>query len=193
MPPRPPSILKRLGYATAVIPFAQDFDGIRHAVRQVAAAVGEPARGDDLVTRFDAALADIAQAPTAGPKPEALVYQVNGLVSSSGSLIDAALTAAGLYNHATGLDKSRRLAAGGRLPLETLVATPPDLVVLAQAPRTYATVVADNLRHPALQRLMQLKPSLVLPMPLWLCGTPRVTDAIRLLRGAAATLPGRQP
>jgi iron complex transport system substrate-binding protein len=178
-------LLKRLGYATEVIPFAQDFDGIRLAVRRVAAAVGEPARGEALVARFDAALASTTLAPTTARPPEALVYQVNGLVSGSGSLIDAALAASGLGNQAS----TRRLASGGRLALESLVAAPPDLVVLAQAPRTYATVVSDNLRHPALQRLMQLKPSLVLPMPLWLCGSPRITDAIKLLRGATVTLP----
>lgn len=182
-------LLKRLGYATEVIPFAQDFEGIRLAVRRVAAAVGEPARGEALVARFDAALASTTRSAQNGKPPEALVYQVNGLVSGSGSLIDGALTAAGLSNQAS----TRRLASGGRLALEQLVAAPPDLVVLAQAPRTYATVVSDNLRHPALERLMQLKPSLVLPMPLWLCGSPRITDAIKLLRGAAATLPGGQP
>jgi iron complex transport system substrate-binding protein len=182
-------LLKRLGYATEVIPFAQDFDGIRLAVRRVAAAVGEPARGEALVARFDAALASTTRGASQGKSPEALVYQVNGLVSGSGSLIDGALTAAGLSNQAS----TRRLASGGRLALESLLAAPPDLVVLAQAPRTYATVVSDNLRHPALKRLMQLKPSLVLPMPLWLCGSPRITDAIRLLRGAAATLPSGQP
>jgi iron complex transport system substrate-binding protein len=184
-------LLKRLGYATEVIPFAQDFDGIRLALRRVAAAVGEMALGEALVTRFDAALASttgtpLKDVPIMGRRPEALVYQVNGLVSGSGSLIDAALAAAGLGNQAS----TRRLASGGRLALEALVAAPPDLVVLAQAPRTYATVVSDNLRHPALRQLMQLKSSLVLPMPLWLCGSPRITDAIRLLRGAAATLPG---
>lgn len=181
-------LLKRLGYATEVIPFAQDFEGIRVAVRRVAAAVGETARGEAVVARFDAALA-AAKAPAPGVTPEALVYQVNGLVSGAGSLIDAALLAAGLGNQAS----TRQLASGGRLALEALVAAPPDLVVLAQAPRTYATVVSDNLRHPALQKLMQLKPSLVLPMPLWLCGSPRISGAIELLRGAAAKLPGGQP
>jgi iron complex transport system substrate-binding protein len=177
-------LLKRLGYATEVIPFAQDFEGIRVAVRRVAAAVGETARGEAVVARFDAALASATLDPPAGRKPEALVYQVNGLVSGAGSLIDGALAAAGLGNQAS----TRRLASGGRLALEALVAAPPDLVVLAQAPRTYATVVSDNLRHPALQRLMQLKPSLVLPMPLWLCGSPRITDAVKLLGASAAKL-----
>jgi hypothetical protein len=59
------------------------------------------------------------------------------------------------------------------------------LLVLAQAPGTYATVVSDNLRHPALKQLMQHKASLVLPMPLWLCGSPRIADAIKMLRKAS--------
>jgi iron complex transport system substrate-binding protein len=183
-------LLQRLGFTTAVIPFAEDFAGIRRVVRQVAAAVGETARGEQLVARFDADLNAVLAGVSAGQdaQPHALVYQVNGLVSGPGSLIDAALAAAGLGNRIHRLTAARRLGAGGRLALEALVAAPPDLVVLAQAPGTYATVVSDNLRHPALRRLMQFKPSLILPMPLWLCGSPRITEAVRLLRVATAGL-----
>jgi iron complex transport system substrate-binding protein len=177
-------LLRRLGYATEVVPFAQDFAGIRRAVRQVAAAVGEVDQGELVVARFDAALADQDSMPAANRRPEALVYQVNGMVSGADSLLDAALKAAGLANQARP-EARLGLASGGRRALEQLVAAPPDLLVLAQAPGTYATVVSDNLRHPALKQLMQHKASLVLPMPLWLCGSPRIADAIKMLRKAS--------
>jgi iron complex transport system substrate-binding protein len=177
-------LLRRLGYVIDVVPFAEDFAGIRSAIRQVAAAVGNTARGEAVVAKFDASLTNAARPTTdAGPPPQALVYQVNGLVSGGGSLIDAALRAAGLSNQAS--HPGPRLAAGGRLALEQLVANPPDLLVLAQAPTTYATVVSDNLRHPAVRAVMTSRPSVVLPMPLWLCGSPRISKAIDLLRAAS--------
>lgn len=173
------SLLTRLGYRVELVPFATDFDGIRRVVRQVASAVGEVERGEEVVAAFDRAVAPSDEAG-AGAQPEALVYQVNGLVSGTGSLADAALAAAGLRNQAT----RRALGSGARLALENIVVMPPDLVVLAQGMHTYRTVVSDNLRHPALARVMARTAGLELPMPLWLCGTPKVAAAVQLLNMA---------
>ena len=176
-------LLKRLGKRVELVPFATDFDGIRATVRQVAAAVEEPERGEAVIARFDAALSSARS--HSSKQPEALVYQVNGLVSGTGSLADAALTAAGLSNQAA----RRSTAAGARIALESIVVMPPDLVVLAQGMNTYRTVVSDNLRHPALARLMQRTAGVELPMPLWLCGSPRIADAVGILAQARNRLP----
>ncbi len=176
-------LLRRLGRRVELVPFATDFAMIRSTVRQVAAAVGETARGEEVVARFDRALAS-AQSKAAR-HPEALVYQVNGLVSGTGSLADAALKAAGLANQ---MDR-RATATGTRLALESIVVMPPDLVVLAQGMHTYRTVVSDNLRHPALARIMAKTAGMELPMPLWLCGSPRISDAVGMLAAARDRLP----
>ena len=84
----------------------------------------------------------------AGREPTAVIYQIGGSVSGPGSLADAALVAAGFRNAAA----DYRLSRGGQVPLELLLAEPPDLLVLSSAPGEYRTVLADNLRHPALQR-----------------------------------------
>jgi iron complex transport system substrate-binding protein len=168
-------LLRRLGRRVEMVPFATDFDSIRATVRQVAAAVEEPERGEAIIARFDAALA--AARSSSVTQPEALVYQVNGLVSGTGSLADAALQAAGLANQAA----RRSFSAGARLALESIVVMPPDLVVLAQGMHTYRTVVSDNLRHPALAQLMQRTAGVELPMPLWLCGSTRIVDAVGIL------------
>jgi iron complex transport system substrate-binding protein len=149
----------------------------------VAAAVEEPERGEAVIARFDAALA--AARSTSARHPEALVYQVNGLVSGTGSLADAALHAAGLSNQAA----RRSLSAGARVALESIVAEPPALVVLAQGMNTYRTVVSDNLRHPALTRVMSQTAGVELPMPLWLCGSPRIAEAVGILAAARGKLP----
>lgn len=168
-------LLKRLGLRVELVPFATDFATVRSTVRQVALAVGEVARGEQMIADFDHAL--VKAGSSAARKPEALVYQVNGLVSGTGSLADAALKAAGLTNQA----ERRATAAGTRLALESIVIMPPNLMVLAQGMNTYRTVVSDNLRHPALARVMAQTAGLELPMPLWLCGTPHIADAVGLL------------
>ena len=171
-------LLRRLGQRVELVPFATDFEGIRSTVRQIAAAVDERERGEAVVARFDRALA--AAQSRAALQPDALVYQVNGLVSGTGTLADAALRAAGLSNQAG----RRRLSAGAKLALESVVAMPPDIVVLAQGMNTYRTVVSDNLRHPALAYVMRQHDGVELPMPLWLCGTPRIARAVEILARA---------
>ncbi|MEQ1611540.1 MAG: ABC transporter substrate-binding protein, partial [Hyphomicrobiaceae bacterium] len=171
-------LLRRLGRRVELVPFATSFDEIRASVRQIAVAVEEVERGEVLIARFDRALA--AARSRAEKHPEALVYQVNGLVSGTGSLADAALKAAGLANQV----ERRAIAPGARLALESIIVMPPDLVVLAHGTHTYHTVVSDNLRHPALARVMARTAGMELPMPLWLCGGPRIADAVGMLAGA---------
>jgi iron complex transport system substrate-binding protein len=180
-------LLRRLRRNVVVVPLAADLDGVRASVRAVAAAVGEVARGEAMVAEFDRRLESLPPAGP-GPAPTAVIYQVGGSVSGAGSLADAALAAAGFRN----LAGEYRQTHGGQVPLELLVARPPDLIVLSSAAGEYRTVVADNLRHPALQALRRRRASIELPWQLWLCGTPHVADAIARLAEARAGIEARR-
>jgi len=175
-------LLRRLGRNVVVVPLPSELSGIAAAVRTVAAAVGEPAKGEAMLARFERRLAQLG--PPAEPRPTAVIYQIGGSVSGPGSLADAALAAAGFRN----MVAAYRLTRGGQVPLEVLIARPPDLLVLSSAPDEYRTVLADNLRHPALAALRARRPSLELPWRHWLCGTPRIADAIERLAEARAAL-----
>jgi iron complex transport system substrate-binding protein len=176
-------MLRRMKRNVVVIPQAADLDGVRAAVRAVAAAVGEEARGEATIARFDERLASL---PPASPEtaPSAVIYEIGGAVSGAGSLADAALAAAGLRNAGEAYRRTR----SGRVPLELLIADPPDLVVMSTAADTYRTVVADNLRHPALALLRRRGVAIELPWPLWLCGTPHVAEAIERLAAARVAI-----
>ena len=170
------ALLERIGRRVVKVPLASDIPGIERVVRQVAEAVGEKERGEALVGAFGDWLKHAAGRVPA-VRPSALVYQVNAIASGSGSIAGTMLAAAHLTNHAEALG----LGGGGTLPLETLVATPPDLLVLSGPVGEYRTVVAGNLRHPALATLIATRPSVTVPWRLWLCGTPYVAEAVRLL------------
>lgn len=172
------ALLKRLGRNVAVVPLASDFQTMRDTIRDLASLVGEETRGAEIVAAFDARLAAIRDAR--GPRPTALAYQVNSLVSGRHSLLDAAIEAAGFRN----LARSLPLGPTGRLPLEKLIGNPPDLVILANGPDDFRTVLADNLRHPALTQLLAERPHAHLPMPLWMCATPDIADAVETLARA---------
>lgn len=169
------SLLRRLGVRVEAIPLASDIEGVRVAIRKVAAAVGEEARGREVIADLDARIA--SSSATDPRRPTALAWQVNSLTAGPGGLIDAMMGAAGFRNMAS----EYRLGPAGRLPLEAFVAHPPDLVVLATPPDAYATRSADNLRHPAMRELTRRRPTAAVDMPLWLCGTPAVAEGIARL------------
>jgi len=124
-----------------------------------------------------------------GAAPTAIIYQVGGTVSAPGSLADAVLAAAGFSNMAA----VYRLARTGRVPLELLVARPPDLLVLASNGEEYRTALADNLRHPIIRQLRRRGVAVELPWRYWLCGTPHVADAIERLAQVRAGMAARRP
>jgi iron complex transport system substrate-binding protein len=173
------ALLRRLNRNVVIVPLAQDLDGVRASIRTVALAIGEAPRGEAMLHAFDRRLASLSR-PHDSASPTALVYQVSGVVSATGSLADAALTAAGFRN----LARDYPLTRNGQVPLELLVASPPDLLILSSASNTYRTAAADNLRHPALGKLRTTHASLELPWQLWLCGTPHIADAIEKLTTA---------
>jgi iron complex transport system substrate-binding protein len=179
-------LLRRLGLKLVIVPLPNGIDGVRASVRAVAAAVGEQDKGEAMVAAFDRRLSALAR--PVGPPPTAVIYQIGGTVSGPGSLADAALAAAGFRN----MSATYRLTRGGQVPLESLVARPPDLLVLASNIEEYRTALADNLRHPIIRQLRQRGASLELPWRHWLCGTPHIVDAIELLASARADIEARR-
>jgi iron complex transport system substrate-binding protein len=172
-------LLRRLGRNVVAVPTQpQDLDGVRVFVRALAAAIGEPAKGEAMIGEFDRRLTSLP--PTGASPPTAVIYQIGGTVSGAGSLASSALVTAGFRN----MSAAYRLTRGGQVPLESLVARPPDLLVLASNTDEYRTALADNLRHPIIRLLRQRGASLELPWRYWLCGTPHVVDAIELLASA---------
>jgi iron complex transport system substrate-binding protein len=167
--------LQRLGFRVVLVPLASDFDGLRQAIRIIAAAVGAEARAEAMIAGFDKRVA--AASPQGPERPRALAYHVNNFASGPDSLPDALLRAAGFRNVA----RERPLSPGSRLSLEEIVADPPDLVVLANTPEAFRSVVGDNLRHPAFEALVRTRPHMELPMPLWLCATPQLAEAVEEL------------
>jgi iron complex transport system substrate-binding protein len=179
-------LLRRLGRRLVIVPLPQDLGGVRTAVRTVAAAAGVERDGEAMIADFDRRLANLP-ASSAQPLPTAVIYQIGGSVSGPGSLADAALAAAGYRNMAS----DYRLTRGGQVPLELLLADPPDLIVLSSGADEYRTALADNLRHPALHLLRQRRASIELPWRHWLCGTPHIVEAVERLAEARAGIGAR--
>lgn len=177
-------LLRRLGRRVEIVPLPSTIAEVVGVVRTIARHVGAEERGEALV----APLAQHLRGPTRGDLPTALIYQVNSFVSSPYDLANDVLSAAGLANAAGRLTAART----GQVTLEAILAAPPDLLVLAGSPSTYRTAVADNLRHPALARLLASRPHATLSWSLLLCGTHHAGLAIEALAAARARIGGER-
>jgi iron complex transport system substrate-binding protein len=178
------ALLRRTGFPLIELAVPRSLDEIREQIRTVAGAVGEPQRGERMVTEMDDRLAGFAQAAPA-IRRRALVLNPNSFTAGSNSLADKIMAAAGLANLAPALGVGNY----GRVPLETVVTARPDLLIIdarRDGPPSWAT---ELLRHPVLAALGKTR-LVVLPSRLWTCGGPAVVEAVARLAQVAGELAG---
>ena len=179
------TILRRLGYRVLEVPVATGLGAIERNILAVAEAVGEPDKGSALARRFAARMA-AGRPRRTDPAPLAALYWANGYTSGTGTLANAVVEAAGFRT----LGRALGIAGTGVLPLETLLAARPDVVILGRE-REEPALAGAVLRHPALVRAFAGRPAIRIPENLWLCGTPRIAAAFeRLARLRAAARRG---
>ena len=164
--------LRRLGIRFAELPIAQTIAASEAQVRFLARLAGQPVGGERLVGQIEASLA--AAAPPQGWTPRsAIVWQGGGLVAGDETLIAELMARAGLRSSAT----VRGLGQGAVLPLEAMLADPPQVILTAGDPRANGDRL---LRHPVLDNLLgtarvRLNPGL------FYCGGPSIPRAMARL------------
>ena len=173
------AMLRRLGKRVMILPIATNFAQLRANIAQVAEALGEGARGAEIIRAFDQRLG-VLKRRVKGVRPRAAVYYTNSVTQIAGSIEAQVLKFAGYRNIADEVKLSPR----GSLSLERLLLVRPDIIVLGHDPENYKTVLADNLRHPALGNYLKNRAWVAIPERLWICGTPAVLDAAERLIGA---------
>jgi iron complex transport system substrate-binding protein len=148
-------------------------------VERVAGLVGHPERGAALAARIRAAVA--AAAPRPGePRLGALVYEYHGLASGPDTLVSELMGRVGFDN----LAPRYGLRRTGDVPLEALLADPPQ-VLLAGRMGPDEPVWADRvLGHPALKALSKRVRIETFPEQLMFCGGPNLVAEAGVLAAA---------
>ena len=173
-------MLDRLGYRLELLDAARSIDDSIAQIRQVAALVGHADRGEALIADIEAARArTIAAAPRA--RPTAAVYQRRGYVTGGDTLTGELLAIAGFTNAGEALAGK----SGGFVPLEQIVARPPDFIVVAASAKRAEDQGSALLAHPALARLYPPERRIVLPEKLTVCGGPSLPAALDWLAAEA--------
>ena len=169
-------VLPRLGIRQASFTVPDTIDESLAQVRRVAGLVGHPDRGEALVSRVRAALA--AGAPRPGePRLGALIYEYHGLASGPHTLVDELMRRTGFDNLAPvyGLNRT------GDVPLDALIARPPQVLLAGQLTPDEPVWADRVLSHPALAALGSRTRRERFPEQLMFCGGPSMIPAVAAL------------
>nr|WP_156363382.1 MULTISPECIES: ABC transporter substrate-binding protein [unclassified Sphingomonas] len=163
--------------ATLDLPPADSYAAIVRQVRQVAAAIGHPDRGETLIRRMDTALARLPRAPGGGRT--AAYYQRRGFLTGTGTLVDELMQRLGLANLATRLGKP----ALSQLSLEQMVLARPDYLIVESATDRVTDQGTEMLHHPILDGIPRLR----IPEAWTVCGGPAYVRAAQSLAAQLRT------
>lgn len=169
--------LPRRTYPLLDVDNATTLDQIYASIRQTAKAVGHVGRGEALVARMQAELADL---PKPGRGRVAAHYQRRGYMTGTGTLVDELIGRAGLVNLARKLGKPPL----SQLSLEEMVAAQPDFLIVESATDTVTDQGSEMLHHPALKRIPRIR----VPEAWTVCGSPEYARAARAIVAQIAAI-----
>lgn len=172
-----------LGIRIVVVPLARTWPDILSVTQWVAEKLGREERGRTLVKETQRRLDKLEASAKAKSQRSVLYLRPSGGSAGAGSYIDTLLTGAGLGNHATKLG----LEGWGRLDLEQLLLSPPDLFLLSDYTRDRGHAEGQLLRHPAMRAILADRPVLRLPSNQGSCATWHLINTAEFLAGQLAS------
>ncbi len=110
-------------------------------------------------------------------RPTALYVTPGGSGAGANTFVDAVLRLAGFRN----LQAELGHEGWRRIPLEQLVATPPDVLVLSFFASSDPGLADGFLRHPRFRDLLTHVPIIEVPAAPWVCAGPFLLDAAEYL------------
>lgn len=171
--------MEAFGITGVEVELVADFEGIARNLRRVAAALGQPERGEASIARMEARL-EAAAPPEGADRPRIVYYRPGGGGAGAGTFVDAALQAAGYRNIQAELGQQ----GWDGLPLEELVRQDPDGFVISYFDTAAASVRATLGANPILATASQDRPVVTVPGRLWPCAHPVLAEAVEVLAAA---------
>ncbi len=165
--PNAAAMARRLGIRSVEIAEPHSFADVRANIHSVAAALGRRAAGAALVAEMDAALAVPVR-----PRPAVMVSGA-GLTIASDGLAAQWLAHAGLQ---------QQPVSRGQLALESLLANPPQILVLTRYRSQQVSTNQRWLQHPALAALPASTRRISTDGRAWTCLGPALASEIARLR-----------
>lgn len=159
--------LNDLHYRAETFGIANKLSESHAQIRALARLAGHAGRGEALIGRIDAAIEQ--NAPPAGHRPiAAVLWQPGEIVPGEATLVSELMRRTGFASHSEALG----MGQGDYLPLEVLLAHPPELLLIAGDARAQ--------HHPALARLTGTRIERLDPSLLFCAGPTIIRTVTRL-------------
>ncbi len=169
--------LRRVGIRYELFDVAFSVSDSLAQIRRIAALVGSLTEGEALAARIERAIA-AARLPDGAPRLTAAVYETGGLTAGANTVTDELMQIVGLDNLAARYDIRTHVP----LPLELIVATPPDLLLVGEVPAAAGTQAAQIVRHRALRQLRSARRDF--PARFMYCSGPTIIEEAAALASA---------
>jgi iron complex transport system substrate-binding protein len=173
------SMLQRLGFTVERFDSETSFDDVRANILRMGALLGQDQRAQEMAETLDRGLRALQASAV-----EALTvatYASNSYTSGRGSLAEAVIEAAGLIN----LGSEAGVIGAGRLPLEVLVLSMPEIITSDTPVYDAPALAQENFVHPAYRAVIERARAATVPSPNWICGGPFNLVAASILQDAA--------
>ncbi|MFP4280810.1 MAG: ABC transporter substrate-binding protein [Halochromatium sp.] len=179
-------LLAEQGIRVVPLPYPRALEDALAMTLEIARAIDREAVGEQVVAEARARIAALsARAVVAERPPRALYLRPNGGTAGSETYVDALLGLLGLRN----LAAEQGIRGWGRLPLERLLADPPDLFLLGYFDQAQPPSKSRYGRHPLFADLLEQVPSIRLPSrTAWGCGGLELIDAAEWIAARLDTL-----
>ncbi|HKU14281.1 MAG TPA: ABC transporter substrate-binding protein [Steroidobacteraceae bacterium] len=175
------SALRRVGiqYELFEVPFSVPESVAQ--IRRIAELVGNRAAGEALVAKIEGAI-EAARLPTGAPRLTAAVYGTGGLTAGSNTVTDELMRAVGFDNLAARYGIELHMP----IPLELIVAQPPDLLLVGDIPAAAGMQPARVVQHRALRKLPSMRRTF--PARFMYCSGPTIVEDLAELVAARDSL-----
>jgi len=167
------------------VPYVSTLADVRATTLMLGTKLHAEARAAALLAQMDR---NLAEAKRLAPHPpvRALIYEPNGY-STSGGVTEELMSAGGLIDAAPTLRPTRL----GTIPVETIVSSAPELLILAGDPQGVRTRADLILHHPARRTLKHTKVVWAETHPLLCPGPWSAKMAVKFAQMGRSLAPGR--
>ena len=146
-------------------------------IRRIAALVGNVAEGEALVSKIERAI-ETARLPPGARRLTAAVYETGGLTAGSSTVTNELLQIVGFDNLAARYGIETHLP----MPLELIVAAPPDVLLVGDIPAAAGTQASGIVQHRALRKLPSMR--CAFPARYMYCSGPTIVEEVAALAAA---------
>lgn len=174
-------LLRKLGRDVHVFAPAYSLEDVKANILRMGDLVGDTPRAEALVRSIDERLDALAwDRPDFEDMPVYADIGMRNFLPGSKSLASAIANAGGVrvLGETLGIEGTRQI------PLETLVATTPELISNATRWDNPPSLATQALQHPAIDYMLQRGTTAAVPDALTICGTPYSIDAAEMLASA---------